>query len=139
MSDTHIRTGQVHDRPSIDGNGIETMHDVFSDWERRAVLYCLQERDGRTPVETVARHLVGWWRGHERPAPVDDDIVAQVRERIGRVHLLKLDEFGVVSYNPRGETVRLADEMKVSISEPWSDRPTAPGTQRLMLSACGDT
>ena len=139
MSDTHIRTGQVHNRPSIDGNEIETMHDVFSDWERRAILYCLQERDGRTPVETVARHLVGWWRGHERPAPVDDDIVAQVRERIGRVHLLKLDEFGVVSYNPRTETVRLADDMNVSISEPWSDRPTAAGTQRLMLSACGDT
>ena len=139
MSDTHIRTGQVHNRPSIDGNEIETMHDVFSDWERRAILYCLQERDGRTPVETVARHLVGWWRGHERPAPINDDTVATVRERIGRAHLLKLDEFGVVSFNPQGETVRLAEDMKISVSEPWSDRPTTAGTGRLMLCAYGGT
>ncbi|WP_436927465.1 DUF7344 domain-containing protein [Halosimplex amylolyticum] len=99
------------------------MHDVFSDWERRAILYYLQEHDGRATVEEVAAHLVGWWRGHDRPADADDAAVARVRDRLGCAHLLKLDDFGVLTYDPRGDTVRLAEDMKISISEPWSDRP----------------
>jgi len=136
MSDTHTRTGQARNRPSIDAIEIETMHDVFSDWERRAILYCLQERDSRVPVKTVAADLVGWWRGHERPVSTDDDVVTQVRDRLGYAHLLELHEFGVVSYDPRRETVCLADDMKVSVSEPWSDRPAeAEAGQRLSLDA----
>ncbi|WP_123538824.1 DUF7344 domain-containing protein [Halosimplex salinum] len=114
---------------SLDSTEIETMHDVFSDWERRAILYYLQEHGGRATVDELCRHLVGWWRGRERPAPRDDDLVRRVREQVACTHLLKLQNFGVVSYDPRRETIRLSEEMKVSVSEPWTNPPaedTAP-------------
>ncbi|WP_415380965.1 hypothetical protein [Halosimplex sp. TS25] len=123
MSDTHSRTRPARNRPTPDSSEIETMHDVFSDWERRAILYYLQENDGRATVEEVAAHLVGWWDGDDSPAAANDGAVARVRNRLGCAHLLKLDDFGVVAYDARRETVRLAEEMKISISEPWSDRP----------------
>lgn len=116
-----------------DSSEIETMHDVFSDWERRAILYYLQEHDGRASVEEVAAHLVGWWRGGDSPAAATDDEVARVRDRLGCAHLLKLDDFGVVTYDVRGETVRLAEEMKLSISEPWTDRPDAAAERARLV------
>jgi hypothetical protein len=98
------------------------MHDIFSDWERRAILYHLQETGGRSSVATVAAHLVGWWRGRERPVGKGEPVVERVRRRLGHAHLVKLDDFGVVVYDPRTGTVRLTDEMKLSVSEPWADR-----------------
>ena len=98
------------------------MHDIFSDWERRAILYHLQTVDGRSSVEATAAHLVGWWRGHEGPAAADDELVDHVRRRLGCAHLSKLDDFGVLTYDPRSGTVRLSEEMKLSVSEPWTDR-----------------
>ncbi|MFC7139545.1 hypothetical protein ACFQMA_06795 [Halosimplex aquaticum] len=111
------------------------MHDVFSDWERRAILYYLQEHGGRATVEEVAAHLVGWWDGDDSPAATDEDAVARVRDRLGCAHLLKLDEFGVVAYDARRETVRLDEEMKLSISEPWSDLPEETQPTRLVGEA----
>ncbi|MFB6139171.1 MAG: hypothetical protein ABEJ26_01900 [Halosimplex sp.] len=112
------------------------MHDVFSDWERRAILYYLQEREEHAAVDDVAAHLVGWWRGSDRPAAADDGTVRRVRDRLGCAHLEKLDRFGVVTYDPCADTVRLGDEMKVSITNPWSDRPPeTAGTARLLDDA----
>ncbi|WP_459192634.1 DUF7344 domain-containing protein [Halosimplex sp. J119] len=109
------------------------MHDVFSDWERRAILYYLQDCGNRAPVEEVAAHLVGWWRGEDRPAATDEDAVTRVRDRLGCAHLSKLDDFGVVAYDPRTDTVRLAEDMKLSISEPWSDRSDANGADTRLV------
>lgn len=97
------------------------MHDVFSDWERRAILYHLRHSEGHATVTALATHLVGWARGGASPADTDETAVERVRERIERDHLQPLDEFGVVVYDPRSARVRLADGMQVSVSRPWSD------------------
>jgi len=110
------------------------MHDIFSDWERRAILYHLQDVGGRSSVEATAAHLVGWWRGRERPAAADEDLVDRVRRRLGCAHLSKLDEFGVLAYDPRSGTVRLSEEMKLSVSDPWTDRGDSDPAARVLGS-----
>jgi len=52
-----------------DQDAITSMHDVLSTWERRAVLYCLTERDCRVEMETLASHVAGWRRGVDEPEP----------------------------------------------------------------------
>jgi|GEM_PF-2306139 len=108
------------------------MHDIFSDWERRAILYHLQDVGGRSSVEATAAHLVGWWRGREHPAAADEDLVDHVRRRLGCAHLAKLDDFGVLAYDPRSGTVRLSEEMKLSVSDPWTDRGGDESTPRVL-------
>ncbi|WP_152436469.1 DUF7344 domain-containing protein [Halosimplex carlsbadense] len=132
MSDTHSCAGALRDSRRLDSTGIQTMHDIFSDWERRAILYHLQEVGGRSSVEAVAAHLVGWWRGRERPAAADDDLVDLVGRRLGCAHLGKLDDFGVIAYDPRSGTVRLDEEMKLSVSEPWTDRGEGRSAARVL-------
>ncbi|WP_218927297.1 DUF7344 domain-containing protein [Halosimplex rubrum] len=132
MSDTHSCADAPRDRRRLDSTGIQTMHDIFSDWERRAILYHLQEVGGRSSVEAVAAHLVGWWRGRERPAAAGDDLVDSVRRRLGCAHLAKLDDFGVLAYDPRSGTVRLSEEMKLSVSEPWTDHGGGESAARVL-------
>jgi hypothetical protein len=114
------------------------MHDIFSDWERRAILYHLQEVGGRSSVEALAAHLVGWWRGHERPAAADEAVVDRVRRRLGCAHLSKLDDFGVLAYDPRSGTVRLSEEMKLSVSEPWMDHGGTRDEGRVLGTLDGE-
>jgi len=111
------------------------MHDIFSDWERRAILYHLQTVGGRSSVEATAAHLVGWWRGREEPAAADDDLVDHVRRRLGCAHLSKLDDFGVLTYDPRSGRIRLSEEMKLSVSEPWTDRDDREPAGRVLDGA----
>lgn len=108
------------------------MHDIFSDWERRAILYHLEQVGGRSSVEAVAAHLVGWWRGRERPATAEDELVDHVRRRLGCAHLAKLDDFGVLAFDPRSGIVRLSEDMKLSVSEPWTDRGEGRSAARVL-------
>ncbi|WP_135364085.1 DUF7344 domain-containing protein [Halosimplex halophilum] len=134
----HTRTAATRDSSRVDSAGIRTMHDIFSDWERRAILYHLQSVGGRSSVEALAAHLVGWWRGREEPAEVDGELVDRVRRRLGCAHLSKLDDFGVLAYDPRSGTVRLSEEMKLSVSEPWTDRSGCESAGRVLGDLADD-
>ncbi|WP_436930294.1 DUF7344 domain-containing protein [Halosimplex halobium] len=134
----HTRTGATRDSRRVDSTGIRTMHDIFSDWERRAILYHLQSAGGRSSVEVLAAHLVGWWRGREEPAAADGELVDRVRRRLGCAHLSKLDDFGVLAYEPRSGTVRLSEEMKLSVSEPWTDRSGRDSAGRVLADVTDD-
>jgi RNA polymerase sigma-B factor len=110
------------------------MHDVFSDWERRAILYCLQDSDGRISVERLAAHLVGWWRGHERPAPTDDEVAhtsgltrTEVEEAVeaGRAFgAMSLDApVGEESPTPIKETIGTEDAALADAEQWWMIEP----------------
>lgn len=136
MSDTRNPRERVRDSTPAAASDIETMHDVLSDWERRAILYSLEERGGSAAVADVVSDLVGWRCGQANPAPAADEVVAHERERIGREQLQKLDDFDVLDYDPGRGRVQLADEMRVSISEPWNTRP--PDTMRTPHDSSAD-
>jgi len=124
MSDIGISRKSARTSLPTTTTDIETMHDVLSDWERCAILYSLQRRGGSAAVAAVVSDIVGWRRGHPDPDPADDDVIARVHDQIGPEHLEKLDEFGVLEYVPERGRVRLAEDMQVSISEPWVNPTT---------------
>lgn len=119
MSDTHTRTGTLH-RSTDDSDDIQSMHDVFSDWERRAVLYYLQEREDPAEIDGIVTHLVDWRRGNEEATPREGNPNERTRHRVVYAHVTKMDDFGIVSYDSRADTVSLCDDMKVSVSPPWT-------------------
>lgn len=118
MSDSPLHAGSATQRIATDPDGIRSMHDILSCWERRALLYYLQEREDPAPLDDLAAHVVGWRRGNESPAS-DDDAVARERRELLREHVEKMAEFGVVRYDPRADDVHLVDGMTVAVSAPW--------------------
>jgi hypothetical protein len=97
------------------------MHDIFSNWERRALLFALEERTDATPVNVLARCLVAWRRGVSTPAPADDLAVDRLGTRLRHDHVVQMAEFGVVVYDQREDVVRLADDVTVTVDPPWRD------------------
>lgn len=119
-ADPEIDTRSALRRSEEDPQAIKTMHDVFSSWERRAILYCLQE-EGECSVRQVARYLIGWRGGEASPASAGDERVDRVRDRVVYTHVLRMAEFGIIGYDPRRETVDLPEDMQVSVSPPWCE------------------
>lgn len=107
---------------------ITSMHDIFSCWERRAILYYLHERADPAPLDRLAAHLVGWRRGERTPAAPEADAVQRTRRSLLHGHVRKMENFGVVSYDPREDAVRLVDGMTVAVDPPWEDRDGLDGT-----------
>lgn len=95
------------------------MHDVFSSWDRRAIIYYLIHESDPAPVEDVVEHVVAWSRGVTEPTPRDETVADAVTPRFRRRHVRRLDEFGIVDYDPGDEQVRLADDVEVMVSPPW--------------------
>ena len=126
MSESHTRTDATAHFTTDDATEIQSMHDVFSSWERRAILYYLQEREAAASVADLAEHLVAWRRGTDQPAAGAGDVVERVRHRIVHAHVMEMAEFGVLRYDARSERVELSEGMRVTVCPPWhrdSDRP----------------
>lgn len=121
MSDTRPPSNVASDRPPDDPNAIRTMHDVFSDWERRAIIYYLQERDEAASVDRIARQLVGWRRGRDDPVPDGDETAETLRTRVVYEHAMRMAEFGIVTYRPRTGVLELSDGMQASLNPPWCE------------------
>lgn len=118
MSDSPLQAGTVDQRVGTDPDGIQSMHDILSCWERRALLYYLQEREDPAGLRTVSAHLAGWRRGNEGPSS-DDEAIVDTRRELRREHLRKMEEFGVVWFDPGVDDVGLVDGMTVAVSKPW--------------------
>lgn len=99
------------------------MHDILSCWERRALLYYLQEREDPASLPSLAAHLAGWRRGDEAPA----DHTEAFRQTVRHEHVRKMEAFDVVRYDARDDTVTLVDGMTLAVDEPWRRRGRKSG------------
>lgn len=119
-SKSHRPTRPNRTRPA-DG-AITNMHDVLSDPVRRHILYVLQTADGSVPLATLADRVTsqdGDDPGGDRPTADCGSPVRPVR-RLRRDHVLPMDRFGILAYDPDAGTVSLADGVAVSIHpEDW--------------------
>lgn len=82
----------------------ETPFQALSDQNRRLAFSCLEDGDGSVSVETLATDFVAA-RDDVRPADVSDDERQAARVQLYHVHLPKLDEAGLVSFDYERETV----------------------------------
>lgn len=96
------------------------MHDVFSDWERRAILFYLQEREERAGLDHLARQVVAWRRGSRTLPDEDDEAVERTRDRLRYSHVMKMAEFGILNYRPRSDEISLSTGVQVSVEPPWT-------------------
>jgi hypothetical protein len=96
---------------------IRNMHDVFSSWHRRAILYCLQDRDDPATVTTVCRQLVAWREDSEVPDP-EEERVDRMCSRILRPHVSEMASFGVLGYDPDDDTVWIPEDVAISVMHP---------------------
>lgn len=76
----------------------ETPFQALSDQNRRLALSCLEGEDGTVSVESLATDVVAE-RDDVRPAEVSDDERRSAVVQLYHVHLPKLDEAGLVSFD----------------------------------------
>lgn len=109
---------------------LRNMHDVLSNWDRRAILYCLECREGPVGLRTVARRLLAWQHGTVLPSREESASVETTRLRLLREHVAAMEEFGVLEYDEESDTLRIPEAVTVSVSPPWRTRTrdrTPPG------------
>jgi|SRR6056297_1892821 len=81
---------------------VDVAFDLLSNARRRGVLYAL-ERDGATTVGELAPRIAAWQAPNGDPSP------EQVRTSLVHAHLPRLDEAGVVDYEPETGRVEPID------------------------------
>lgn len=99
----------------------DEVFDVLSSTRRRHVVHALAANGGEMSVGALSRQLARW----ENDLPADRDVTAKQRKRVytalRQSHLPKLDEVGVVDYDPDRGTVaftRRADFLRPYLREP---------------------
>lgn len=95
---------------------VRHMHDVFSNWSRRAILHHLQARDEPVPVTTIVNQLLAWQRGPARPSEQDSAHIERLRSHLIAEHILEMHEFGLVEYDSTTDTVRIPDTVKITVT-----------------------
>lgn len=93
------------------------MHDILSNWERRALLFYLQERDGACSLDDAAAEIVGW--RDDDPPTAGDQRVVRLQSTLRHSHVPEMVEFGVLARERRPRGVRIADDVAVSVAAPW--------------------
>ncbi|MHB9288366.1 hypothetical protein ACKVMT_15155 [Halobacteriales archaeon Cl-PHB] len=94
----------------------QSIHDVFSNPYRAAVLYHLQDADGPVPVDDVVDQVLVWSPDHE-----DDADRNRIRSWLVESHVLRLAELGLVRRDREADTIRLAEDVSVTVTQPWRD------------------
>lgn len=90
------------------------MHDVLSVPYRRAVLYYLTELENPADVSEMASQIQAW-----NPNGAEEWSVGSARARLLNDHILGMDEFGLLTYDSRRDTVRLDEHASISVAHPW--------------------
>lgn len=92
------------------------MHDVLSDPDRRAVLYYLTTLENPAELDEMTSQILAW-----RPDGGGDESLAAARTRLLNDHVLEMEAFGLLSYDPCQNEVRLDENASVSVARPWRD------------------
>lgn len=99
----------------------DEVFDVLSSTRRRHVVHALVGNGGKTSIGALSKRLAQW----ENDLPDDRDVTARQRKRVytalRQSHLPRLDEVGVVDYDPDRGTVELtarADALRPYLREP---------------------
>lgn len=107
MSDDDIGQSEEQETPVPNGGMRPLLGRVFAalaNRRRRYVLYCLRDHD-QAQVEDLAVQITAWEEDCPIPeAPVED--VERVRSELVHSHLPKLEDYDLIEYDPRSETVR---------------------------------
>jgi DNA-binding transcriptional ArsR family regulator len=106
MSDDEFGTGADEDNSVVSDGGRSLLSRIFealADPRRRFVLYYLRDH-GEATVDDLAVHIAAW----ERDVPaseVSDEDTQQIAVELVHSHLPRLEDEGLVEYDPRTETV----------------------------------
>lgn len=132
MTDSSSDSGDHPGVRVVEDGGRSLLTRIFgalSHPRRRYVVYYLRDKDEATVAE-LARVVVAWERGIPRE-DATEDALEPVKTDLVHTHLPKLEDFRVVEYDPRSETVcythrpKVLDDvvdLAVTIeSPPWSD------------------
>lgn len=92
------------------------MHDVLSDPHRRAVLHYLREFEDPADVDELVGRILAWRpdRNSSDGTPSDSE-----RARLLNDHVRRMEAFGLLAYDPDRGTVRLSEDVSVTVSPPW--------------------
>jgi hypothetical protein len=85
---------------------VSDIHDVLRNDRRRLVLERLRSDEGTETVSDLSEHI-GAIESGESPPP--RNVRQSVYVSLHQTHLPKLDELGIVEYDPDAKTVALAD------------------------------
>ncbi len=86
----------------------DVVFQLLSSPRRRFVLYYLREHGGETELEDITRALAAWETG--KPAEdLGDDDEKRVYVSLYQTHIPKLEENGIVEYDPDTTRVSLTD------------------------------
>lgn len=99
------------------------MHDIFSDPLRCAVLYYLQEVENPADVDEMVDEVLSWCPEED---VTDGEPVESAQTWFFHEHVVRMDEFGVVRYDPRRHTVRLSDNVCLTVPFPWKNADASP-------------
>lgn len=89
----------------------DDLFDVLSDRRRRRIIGTVLRRDIQAPVDDVVEKVVD----HELNGHDDrEELRSQVVVSLQHVHLPKLDEVGLIDYDPNHETVSETDTTAVA-------------------------
>jgi predicted transcriptional regulator len=125
---------------------VSEIHDVLRNDRRRLVLERLRTAQDAETVSDLAEHVGGMEAG-ESPPP--RNVRQSVYVSLHQTHLPKLDELGIVDYDPDGKTVELAAnarELRVYLEAPTGTDGVPPayyagvgllGAVALLGSAAG--
>lgn len=122
QSHDHHQRRVSPDPTPCESDGIDNMHDIFSEPYRCAVLYYLQAADEPAAVDEVAI-AVGEWRPDGDGA--DAEGADRLRTWLLDNHIRQMVEFGVIAYDRHRDAVRLTEDVSLSVTAPW-DEEDAP-------------
>lgn len=96
---------------------ITNWHDVLEDPTRRLLIHTMTEADGWVTLAALTEAVASDGRTDgERPSRVID--TASLRQTLYHRHVLELEAFGVLEYDHETESVRLAEDVSVTVPAP---------------------
>ncbi|MFB6092310.1 MAG: hypothetical protein ABEK02_04780 [Haloquadratum sp.] len=98
--------GEVESDADDEGLAPADIHDVLRNDRRRLVLERLRAGDGTETVSDLSEHI-GEVESGESPPP--RNVRQSVYVSLHQTHLPKLDDLGIVEYDPDAKTVSIAD------------------------------
>lgn len=104
-------------------NSTETVTNTFSilaDPVRRYILHYLAEQETPATFDRLTSQVAAW-RTDSDPDTVDDATLTEIRTALHHVHLPKLADFGIITYEANPGEITLTDD--TDSIEPFLEPP----------------